>query len=254
MRTPVPAGKIWDEKWHGIDVLQFKDDAFIHDRWTRFHISLVEKYLNRLKEGSLFLEAGCGMGQWCFYSAKKYKVRVIGVDIARENIENLKRISFQQGYGKIDFMVDDLAFSLLESNLCDMFISLGVIEHSRDNALIIKNLYRVLKPDGIGIITVPNVYALHTLTRPVLQLLNRWNIGYECSFSLRNLRRLVTGSGFKIIESGILPTGELFGTFLNNIPIFGKLIRRIGLSIETKQNIFGFLAFAVLKKNGLLNE
>jgi len=252
MNKPQVEGKIWDRKWKEIDILHFKDNAFIFDLWTRFHFPLVEKYLSKLSKGSLFLEAGCGMGQWCFYAAEKYKVKALGVDIAAENINRLKHLCFQENQ-EVEFRFDDLVNSGLESNLCEMFVSLGVIEHSPDFSLMVKNLYRVLKPGGIGIITVPNYYAVHTFTRPLLQLCQKWDIGYERSFSLHGLRRLVLNAGFKIIESGILPTGELFGSFLNNLPLFGGSIRRMGLHIESKQSIFGFIVFVVVEKNGLHN-
>lgn len=238
-------GEIWDKKWGKVDIDKFRCQSFFTDRWTMYHKSLIERYLRKLHKNSVFLEAGCGLGHWCFYVSEKYKIKSIGVDIAEKTINCLN------DYNKnslVSFLIDDLNSSQLANNCCDMFISLGVIEHFKDSTPMMKTLYRLAKPGGIGIITVPNVYCLQTFTRPLLQILGKWDIGYEKSFSPKSLRKIVLNVGFDIMENGILPTGELFGSFLSYIPFIGQIFRKISYFIESRQSIFGLFLFVVVKK------
>ncbi|MFH1744578.1 MAG: class I SAM-dependent methyltransferase [bacterium] len=244
MNKNLTVGEIWDKRWENIDVNKFKDNAFKHDPWTKHHKPIIEKYIKEIDRNGVFFEAGCGMGHWCFHVSEKYGIKSVGVDVAEETIDKLQK----NCHNLARFAVDDLNKSKLESDSFDMLISLGVIEHFKDSGLMMKNLYRVLKPNGIGIITVPNVYSVHTITRPILQLLNKWDIGYEKSFSPKKLKNLSLSNGFKIVEYGVLPSGDMFGCFLNNIPLVGKIFEKISLFIEKRQNIFGFISFVVVKK------
>lgn len=247
MKQKVDTGEVWDDKWRGIDLNKFYERSFVDDKWTLFHKSLIDGYLEELSSDAVFLEAGCGLGQWCFYASEKYNTRSIGVDVAEETINKLNEHNPQKE--RVSFVVDDLNNSSLESGLCDMFISLGVIEHSRDSVPMLKTLYRVTKPGGIGVITVPNLYSMHYITRPILQFIGKWNIGYEKSFSNKALKRIVTSVGFEVIDDGLLPTGELFGNTSINLPLLGRLFESLSFFLERRQKIFGFLAFVVVRKS-----
>jgi len=246
LKLKINTGEIWDRRWEGIDVKAFKDQSFINDKWTLFHKSLIEKYLKKLDKDAVFMEAGCGPGQWCFHVSEKFKIKSIGVDVAEKTIEKLNEHNCRKGH--VSFVADDLNNSQLKSNLCDMFVSLGVIEHTRDSKPMMRTLHRLTRPNGIGVITVPNLYSIHTFTRPVLSFLGKWDIGYEKSFSSRSLRRLAMGAGFDLIEEGILPTGELLGTFLIKRGGIGRLIERFCYFIERRQRLFGFITYIVVRK------
>lgn len=243
----IPVGEIWDRKWGGLDIDEFKQISFSEDNWTLSHKTIIEKYLKDVGAGGVFLEAGCGMGHWCFHASEKYKIRSVGVDIAEKTISRLGDYCAKNEL--LNFKVDDLNNSKLESDYFDMFVSLGVIEHFKNHRPMMNNLNRILKPGGIGIITTPNIYSLHTFTRPILQFMGKWDIGYEKSFSPKQLSRISEDGGFKILGRGVLPSGELFGCFLNNLPVIGKFFKKASLLIEKRQNIVGFISFVVVQKN-----
>jgi SAM-dependent methyltransferase len=237
-------GEIWDRKWKQLDIGEFKENALEYDLWTIHHQPIIDKYAEKVGKNGIFLEAGCGMGYWCFYVSEKYGTKSIGVDIAEEIIFKLR----ERRTELVDFTVDDLNNSKLESDYFDMLISLGVIEHFKDSNQMMRNLHKILKHGGIGIITVPNVYSFHTITRPFLQFFGKWDVGYEKSFSPKKLKELSRENNFKIIESGILPSGEMFGLFLNNVPFLGKFFRKLSFFIENRQDTFGFISCVVVKK------
>lgn len=237
----------WDKKWEKIDINKFRHQSFFTDKWTLYHKPLIEKYLKKVDKNSVFLEAGCGLGQWCFYVSKNYEIKSIGVDIAEKIIKRLNDYCNNENK-LVSFRVDDLNNSKLDNNCCDMFVSLGVIEHFKDSMPMMKTLYSLIRPNGVGIITVPNIYCMQTFTRPILQSIGKWGIGYEKSFSPKSLRKIALSVGFEVIENGVLPCGEMFGSFLNSLPVIGKMFKKISYFIEERQNIIGFLSFVVVKK------
>lgn len=247
LENPQYIGGIWDKKWNNLDIGDFKRNSFLEDNWTLSHKEIIDKYLKRVKKDGVFLEAGCGMGHWCFYASEKYKIKSVGVDVAQKTIARLN--DYRAGDSLTSFLTDDLNDSKLQNNYFDMFVSLGVIEHFKDHRPMMKNLNRILRPGGVGIITTPNVYSLHTLTRPILRFWGKWDIGYEKSFSPNKLKQMSREAGFKVLERGVLPSGELFGCFLNSLPALGKIFKKASLLIEKTQNIFGFISFVVVQKD-----
>src|SRR3972149_9350305 len=116
---------IWDLKWSKVDVAQFIKESFESDLWTIHHKPIIDEYLKTIDKNAVFLEAGCGMGQWCFYAAENYKVRALGIDIAGQTIHRLKNFCKDQKIDLVNFVIDDLNDTKLSDNCCDMFVSLG---------------------------------------------------------------------------------------------------------------------------------
>lgn len=241
--------EVWDRFYQRFAIDKFIKDSFSTDRWTVHHQPIIDKYLSQLKKTNIFLEAGCGLGQWCYYAANNYGIQAIGVDIAEETIRKMNEHAiYSKSQSMVTFICDDLNNTKLGAESADMFISLGVIEHFSDSSPMMRSLFKILKPGGIGLISVPNTYSIHTMTRPILQLLDQWEIGYEKSFSPASLKELSIDTGFKVIEGGIIPSGEMFGCFLNSIPILGKYIEKLSFRIERNQNTFGFISYVIVSK------
>lgn len=242
--------ELWDRKWQREEINIFSQIEECRDNWTKHHFPFIDTKLSRMAEDkdAIFLEAGCGLGQWCIYATQKYGIKSIGVDIAINTIERLKKYVKENNLKNIEFIKDDLRETKLPSDTFDFFICLGVIEHFYNSKIIVDNLYRVTKRGGEGLISVPNLYSIHTITRPLARLLNRWEIGYEKSFSPKRLKDLVEKSGFKVIHFGVIPSGEMFGCTLNNIPLFGRLFNKLSYLIERHQKILGFISYVWVKK------
>jgi SAM-dependent methyltransferase len=242
-------GTIWDKHWAHVENLEtFIEIGKSADKWTEHHLPLIDRLLSEMAKGGLFLEAGCGLGQWCFYARKKYGARALGVDIAAETMAKMRRYVAAKQIQGVEFARDDLTATTLPENYCDLFISLGVIEHFADSGPILKGMYKITKPGKRGLITVPNVFSLHTFSRPLAKILGKWTIGYEKSFSPRGLRKACERTGFKVVECGVIPSGEMFGASLNNLPFVGKLFERLSYAIEKRQHTLGFIAYVIVEK------
>lgn len=99
-----------------------------------------ELILNLIKDISYnnVLEIGCGSGE-----LSKYLKNYQGIDISE----------------KTPFIIGDAQKLPFEDNSYDLILMLDLLEHTNDKA-VMKEVYRVLKPNGHVIITVPTFMFL----------------------------------------------------------------------------------------------
>jgi SAM-dependent methyltransferase len=137
--------------------------------------------------------------------AAEQGARPIGIDIAL-SVARAARPALA-GHPPGCVVADVRALPFRTSSL-DLIYSMGTIEHSPDYAVAVRELFRVLRPGGAGIIGVPN--ALDPFLRPALIAVLRWigqyPYGMELSFTPGGLRRLMEAAGFRVTAT----TGVLF--------------------------------------------
>ena len=107
----------------------------------------IKKILPYFPYGGVHLDIGCDTPPVLINLVKERMKQCIGVDIAvkpekRDNVE-IKRMDLQK---KID----------LDSNYVNVITLLAVLEHMKYPVEILKECYRILKPGGIILITVPS--------------------------------------------------------------------------------------------------
>lgn len=108
------------------------------------------------------LEVGCGEGRgipWVLPHAASYSA----IDKISGAIEELKR-----KYPAGKFVAGNLPPLPYADNSFDAVISFQVIEHIEDDALFLKEIHRVLRPDGVALVTTPN--------RPMSLSRNPWHV------------------------------------------------------------------------------
>ncbi|HXL01706.1 MAG TPA: methyltransferase domain-containing protein, partial [Candidatus Atribacteria bacterium] len=112
------------------------------------------RFASQFVKDKVVLDAGCGAGYGSWIMATEGGAReVIGIDYAREIIEyDLEK--YQKDNLTFETMnVLDLAF---EDNKFDVVVCFEVFEHIDDPDVLLKELSRVLKPDGMLIVSTPN--------------------------------------------------------------------------------------------------
>jgi 2-polyprenyl-3-methyl-5-hydroxy-6-metoxy-1,4-benzoquinol methylase len=101
----------------------------------------------------LVLEDGCGSGYGSYYLATNGAKEVVGIDVATEAVEyarsryNCKNLAFRQ-MNSTELSFSDESF--------DIATSFQVIEHIEDADKFLRQMTRVLKRQGIALISTPN--------------------------------------------------------------------------------------------------
>lgn len=244
--------QVWDKVWAEKDIEKAVNDVHKNsgDPHVRTHFPFVQRILNDLRRDSLVLEAGCGTGEWVFY-AEKLQNWCVGIDLAKNTLRLVQKCATKRR-SNVTFILGDIRNLPFKKNTLDCILCLGVIEHFSVPKPLLIELFRILKPYGKVLITTPNVYCSHTITRPLLKLLGKWNLGHEDSYSPKKLRNIIEEFGFKGESEGVMLGGDIFGTAPKYIPLVGHslhyFLAKLSQWIEKKTNLFGFWSYVVATK------
>ena len=131
-------------------------DAYTLDQAQEAKLDLICQKLG-LKPGMKILDIGCGWGSFAKYAAEKYKVKVVGITVSKEQVELGKRLS--EGL-PVEIRLQDYR------NLNDKFdhiVSMGMIEHvgPKNYKTYMKVVHRSLKDKGL--------FLLHTIGKNKLK-------------------------------------------------------------------------------------
>lgn len=111
-------------------------------------------------EGAVhILDVGCGSGEDldnARMALKSTSVALYGVDFTRRYQDSLKEKSII--FKMINIEVDNFPF---DNSFFDIVIANQVMEHTKNIFLLFNECHRVLKDNGILIVGVPNLAALH---------------------------------------------------------------------------------------------
>lgn len=156
----------WQAIWERKGVL----DALID--WGRtvynyFFRRILRRYLT---SHSHILELGCGRASLTLSLAPEI-AKLIGVDISSVAVRQAATFAREHRIENATFVTDDCTkLSLTET--FDFVWSQGLLEHFEDPAVVAREHYRMLKPGGTALLSVPYRYSYHTLwymlTRPTL--------------------------------------------------------------------------------------
>jgi ubiquinone/menaquinone biosynthesis C-methylase UbiE len=129
--------------------------SLLHRGTLKQHI---ERYKFALKytKDKLVLDAACGTGYGTELISKNSK-KVIGIDISEKTIEeNIKKFGVSENKNFIEMNAAHLKFN---TSSFDTIVSFETIEHLKikDITLMISEFHRVLKKNGILIISTPDV-------------------------------------------------------------------------------------------------
>lgn len=153
-------------------------------------------------------DLGCGSGAFAFVLASR-GFKVCGVDPSPTGIENARK-----AYPHIQFEVGST-----EQNLSDRFgkfqavTSLEVVEHVYAPRQFAKQIYDLLEPGGVAIISTPYNGNLKNLAIALLGEYDRhytalWDHGHIKFWSIKTLGQLLTETGFtdiKFLRVGRIP-------------------------------------------------
>lgn len=182
--------------------------------------------LDKFCEEKDVLDVGSGVGTVDFYLALKGK-DVTGIEISEKAVKTAKKTAKMFNLeDKTKFIRKDF-LKYKPKNKFSFIICSEVLEHLKDDKKAVKKLYKLTKPGGRLMITVPSENA----PLKKLGLVDEFDkeSGHLRRYSMEGLKTLVEGEGFKVIYSkkteGIL-RNALF-TFRQDLII--KVANRFGI-------------------------
>lgn len=228
--------KIWrDEKiaWYASEADKaFWDSLWLSqistDYYAKYSKGDLEEYspvfTKFLYKDDHILEAGCGTGRFVVaLQARGYK-HVRGIDWGRPTIDRVKTL-----FPELSVEVGDATRITVEDNYYDAYISLGVVEHRQTGPEpFLNEAYRILKPGGLALISVPYINPLRNL-KSKLGFYRTKNVEghafYQYAFRKDDFEMILNQSGFNVIQAkgiyGIYAIKDelpLFAYMLNHIP------------------------------------
>ena len=158
------------------------------------------------------LGAGCGTGRIEAWLAAE-GAEVVCLDHFVEAL-HVSRIHAQGMHCTEHYAVGDLERMPFKERTFDFIYSGGGLEHFENPTKTLQEYFRVTKPSGVIIVSVPNLVGVNAVfgVKPLVELVlgRSRRSGYiEQDFSARSFRKVIEGSGFRGLN--ICPT--FFNTF-----------------------------------------
>jgi SAM-dependent methyltransferase len=165
---------------------QHNDDDYIHNHWwfasrTRALNTLMDQFLPQTADLRL-LDVGCGAGNMIHHLRRYGHVKGIEID------PRPVKMARQRGYDVDQFdATQPMPFA---NDSFDAVTALDVIEHTHDDLAVLTDSYRVLKPGGQMIITVPALMWLWSHNDDINAHVRR--------YTAANLRQKLAQTGFTV--------------------------------------------------------
>ncbi len=192
----------WEKIWDSASVE--RELVLMDSARARESISV---WMDYLPQDSLILEAGSGLSA-AVITLRRLGYDVIGLDYAA----NALRIS-RQYEATLPLLVGDVHALPHAENSLGGYLSFGVLEHFEHGMMpALAEAYRVLKPGGIMVLTIPYPNVVYRLIewrrkRAQVSVLNDDDF-YESRYTRDQLCQNVSDTGFEILAA--LPTSHAF--------------------------------------------
>lgn len=161
-RVVLTDSEYWDKFWKQMDI------SYRLKKKYYFFICLQKLAKKKLKYGKKkLLEVGCAPGRFLVYFAKEFGYEVSGIDYSKIGCHITIKNLCREGVEACIIEADLLSDSLTEENW-DIVFSAGFVEHFSDPETILKIKYKLLKPGGVLLTTIPNFAGFTGLTRKIM--------------------------------------------------------------------------------------
>jgi len=228
------------------------DDPSKHSRhvWDRAWTSYAEPPANHHEplidatqralgsvEDARILEIGAGSARDSLRLAE-LGARVVAVDNSAPAIELTRKGMVTRGV-ELALVQADVFRLPFNSGSFDLVFSQGVMGHFADPRPLLDEQVRVLRPGGALLMDLPQTVNVYTVRNKLLMRSGRWFAGWETSYTLPRLERLLQNAGQTIVDSygsGYFPRQALAlrnaHTFDQRHDLPVKLPTRVRASVE----------------------
>lgn len=195
------------------------------------------------------IDLGCGTGYYLFLlSNLSLEINLTGFDNDYKALDEAKQLLFDK---KINFVKGDMHKMPFKNSSFDKAVASEVLEHLTNDILALEEIFRILKPGGILVISVPSInYPF--LWDPINWVLQRffrthietgffsgiWS-GHVRLYSLNELKSKLEKAGFKIEIIEELTYWSLpFNHYLVNL--VARLLYDVKISAKIADNLSKF--------------
>ncbi len=200
---------------------KFHDYPYNSSLWRYQHrcrMKLIDNLLSKVcKKNMVALDAGAGKGPVTVLLSR-YLNEVYTFEYDKENVKRINHNIGLLNYKKnkiINIKQQDLKEINLPNDSIDVIVCSEVIEHIDNYSLAMNELYRVCKPGGKIIFSMPNrrssfwkfdkfIYYLVKIVRKIKRKpldesgYSFWERSRHWKFTAQKIRKISTGPGFKI--------------------------------------------------------
>lgn len=194
--------KSLEEIWHQVPPNYYQKgikNSLLQMFWHTNKLNIVLKTIkNKTQNPKSILDVGCASGWFLNEISKKFpRARCVGLDVYKNAIDYGKR-----KYKDLILLNKDAHKIPYKSNTFDVVICTEVLEHVQDPKLVIKEIKRVLKKEGIGIIEMDSGNLLFRVVWYWWTNLRKgiWQDAHIQSFDSKKLENMLKRNGLKIIE------------------------------------------------------
>jgi ubiquinone/menaquinone biosynthesis C-methylase UbiE len=115
------------------------------------HKLMAKQLLEKIPANGSVLEIAPGPGYFCIELAKLGKYQITGLDISKSFVEIARRNAEEAGY-KIDFREGNASAMPFKDGTFDFTFCQAAFKNFSEPVKAIREMYRVLKPDGTAVI------------------------------------------------------------------------------------------------------
>ena len=177
------------------------------------------------KKGKL-LEAGCGIGNMLVIFGKM-GFEVSGIEIDGDRVFLAQKNCSRYGV-EAEIIQGDVRKLPYQNGSFDFIFSGGTVEHFEGTEIALDEMFRVLKPGGYSMISVPNRISFFRISKRMQEIIGRvtgkelWRVGFEKSYFPRQFKKMLEKSGFEVVEVKFRESvsGKRY-------PIVGKILRAV---------------------------
>lgn len=148
--------------------------------------------LQKFKKDGKLLDVGCGFGLF-LEMAKEAGFKVYGVEMEKETVK-----AVQEKFGLKNIYQKNIKEIGFPERYFDVITLFDILEHLENPEVILKELKKLLKPNGVLVVQSPNIKSImFKLTK------EKWNWllfpNHLYHFTPKSLASLLNDSGYKII-------------------------------------------------------
>ena len=157
-----------------------------------------------INEGDTVVDLGSGAGIDVFLAANIVKAsgRVIGVDMTDEMLKKAKKNAYDNGYTNVEFRKGDIEEKIpIDDNSVDVVISNCVINLTTNKTKTFREIYRILKPNGIGRMVISDLVTDMQIAEDASSLdPDKWSDCIDGALTKENYIASIKNGGFDVIE------------------------------------------------------